>query len=56
MKLHDLKKELEKHFEESGRKLDLNKPRHFSYLANKIQIILDKQKGKINDIREILNN
>ena len=56
MKLHELKRELEKQFEARGRKFDLNKPRDFHRLADRIQVILDEQKGKINDIREILNN
>ena len=56
MKLHDLKRELEKQFEARGREFDLNKPRNFHKLANRIQLILDKQQSKINDIREILNN
>tara|TARA_R110000796_G_scaffold99379_1_gene207445 strand:+ start:432 stop:602 length:171 start_codon:yes stop_codon:yes gene_type:complete len=56
MKLYYLREELEKQFEARGKEFDLNKPRDFSKLANRIQLILDKQQSKINDIREILNN
>lgn len=56
MKLHELKRELEKQFEARGRKFDLNNPRDFYRLANRIQLILDNQQDKINDIRQILNN
>ena len=57
MKLHELKRELEKEIEARGRrKFDLKNPRDFNRLANKIQLVLDKQQDKINDIREILNN
>ena len=57
MKLHELKRELEKEIEARGRrKFDLKNPRDFHRLANKIQLVLDKQQDKINDIRQILNN
>lgn len=49
MKLHELKRELEKQFEARGKNFDLNKPRDFYILANRIQLIVDKQQDKIND-------